>query len=168
MKSLKVIIAACACAFAGSVSAATFDLSGTVPDAFTPGAADHVFNVTGDGDFAITLNGDGDLTNANDEFRVEITLASGSIGEQSFEDGAGTLTFTVADDAASFGEAFITVGCGSQCGSDYTLTLSGANVSAVPLPAAAWLFLTAIAGLFGVKRLKRIPAARSQLAPAFA
>jgi len=30
-----------------------------------------------------------------------------------------------------------------------------ANVSSVPLPAAAWLFLSAIAGLAGAKRLSR-------------
>jgi hypothetical protein len=30
-----------------------------------------------------------------------------------------------------------------------------ARVSAVPLPAAAWLFLSAIAGLAGAKRLSR-------------
>lgn len=33
------------------------------------------------------------------------------------------------------------------------------NVSAVPLPAAAWLFLSAIGGLAGVKRIRRLKVA---------
>jgi len=34
------------------------------------------------------------------------------------------------------------------------------DVAPVPLPAAAWLFMSAIAGLFGVKRMRHAPAVR--------
>lgn len=135
------------------------DLPGTVPNAWTAGGEDHYFRVTDGGGFTLSLIDLPSRFNSRDQFRVRVTFADGTQTEEKQFNSQPLEPLDFSAGSSQVGIAFVTVGCGRLCGSgdddDYILRVTGPNVSAVPLPAAAWLFLSVIGGAGALRRLGR-------------
>ena len=117
-------------------------------------------------DYVLIDKSDGDGTDGlfPDSFDNPTSLTSGLSGSFTFTPPPGYTNFVIAfksgegqldpDWAAFLLPNGVVTGTWAITGNQ---ALSHANIYAqvVPLPAAAWLFLSAMGGLFGIKRFKR-------------
>jgi hypothetical protein len=96
-------------------------------------------------------------TGSPDIFSAELLAGGAPIGPGQFatQDSPNGTTFTLAFADLMVGTEYTLQVIGTvlaQAGGTYTFS---ANLSEVPLPAAAWLLLSALAGLLGMTRLGR-------------
>ena len=174
----KYILSICALlAFSASVSAITVDFNSAAgsPDGYVDQAI--TFNVTGssffgtspNGSTAITMTGTDSFTTASFASASSVSVDLGDYNQDadtvflSIFDSANNLISTLTQDLAASFVGLVTL---SLTGSNISYATFGTigglggiyadnfTVSAVPVPAAAWLFGSALLGFFGFSRKK--------------
>ena len=184
MKTKSLLAIMSALAFAPSAFATSFTISGSFSGtgAVAPTSIEASFAGTFD-DTGVSMSGvslvtgtvDGFLLSPNPFGTTTVGLSDVALGATFFDGTLIAVNFRGLAGAATSGQdGFfvqyfangllqsagwssaneLSINTFDSSGGGNSQVTGSATISAVPLPAAAWLFLSAIAGLFGIKRLR--------------
>jgi hypothetical protein len=133
----------------------TFSNGGTVGQAYAPNpfaAGCTGYNLSG-----LPAGEYNPMTGASECYSLGYTFSSPDVTEESM-DSVYNLNFTFAHNASDLVLNFSAAGLQGIADESWGLDNVRVDVSAVPVPAAAWLFGSGLLGLIGVARRKRVGA----------